>query len=165
MNKLNFSSKKLNILLKTMNQDKLVFSYVLKDLEVAELDQTHYCSLPEVYTQKRMPVSNSDIPMQSDLVRWPYLNHIHLPSIEAGVELLIGANVPEALEPWQVVCSQMNGPYAVRTILGWTVNGPLKGMGKNGPFYNDKPHMTVNRILCVYKTDRWSLLHWFAAQE
>ncbi len=51
-----------------MNQDKLVSSYVLKDLEVAGLDQMHYCSLPDVYTQKSMPVSNSNIPMQSDLV-------------------------------------------------------------------------------------------------
>lgn len=109
-----------------MNQDKLVSSHVLKDLEVAGLDQTHYCFLPEVYTQKSMPVSKTNIPTQNDLVQWPYLNHISLPSIEAEVELLIEANVPEALEPWQVVRGKRNGPYAVKTILGWTVNGPLR---------------------------------------
>ncbi len=76
-------------------------------------------------------------------------------SIEAGVELLIGPNVPEELEPWKVVRSQKNGSYAVRTILGWTVNGPLKGMEKNGPFCNDKPHMTVNKISVSKLDELW----------
>ncbi|KAI2645663.1 Cold shock protein 1 [Labeo rohita] len=155
MEKLNLSGKKLNILLKTMNQDKLTSSYVLKDLEVAGLDQTHYCYLPEVYTQKSMPVSKANIPTQSDLARWPYLNHVTLPLIEAGVELLIGANVPEALEPWQVVRGQRNGPYAVKTILGWTVNGPLKGMEKDGTFCNDLPQVTVNRISVSKLDELW----------
>ncbi|TWW62354.1 hypothetical protein D4764_04G0010010 [Takifugu flavidus] len=46
--------------------------------------------------------------------------------MQAEVGLLIGANVPKAMEPLQVVNSVDNGPYAVRTILGWTVNGPLR---------------------------------------
>ncbi|KAJ8362073.1 hypothetical protein AAFF_G00398230 [Aldrovandia affinis] len=29
------------------------------------------------------------------------------------------------MEPWQVINSQGNGPYAVKTQLGWVVNGPL----------------------------------------
>lgn len=56
MHKLNLSGKKMSILLKTMNQNKSVSSYVLKDLEVAGLNQTHYCSLSEVYTQKNIPI-------------------------------------------------------------------------------------------------------------
>lgn len=39
--------------------------------------------------------------------------------------MLIGANVPKAMEPWKVASSVSDGPYAVRTELGWTVNGPL----------------------------------------
>ncbi|KAL0176849.1 hypothetical protein M9458_029179, partial [Cirrhinus mrigala] len=70
-------------------------------------------------------------------------------------ELLIGANVPEALEPWQVVRGQRNGPYAVKTILGWTVNGPLKGMEKDGTFCNDQPQVTVNRISVSKLDELW----------
>ena len=40
------------------------------------------------------------------------------------VELLIGQDVPEAIIP-QEVRSTPNGPYAVRTSLGWSINGPL----------------------------------------
>ncbi|KAL0152844.1 hypothetical protein M9458_051849, partial [Cirrhinus mrigala] len=138
-----------------MKGNSFATTVTVTDLEVAGLDQTHYCYLPEVYTQKSMPVSKANIPTQSDLVRWPYLNHVTLPLIEAGVELLIGANVPEALEPWQVVRGQRNGPYAVKTILGSTVNGPLKGMEKDGTFCNDQPQVTVNRISVSRLDELW----------
>lgn len=40
------------------------------------------------------------------------------------MELLIGVNVYKAMEPWKVVNSRHDGPYAVQTVLGWIVNGP-----------------------------------------
>lgn len=58
--------------------------------------------------------------------RWPYLEGVVLPDINAQVELLIGNDVPEAL---QVKESKDGGPYAIRTLLGWTVNGPLGRKG------------------------------------
>jgi len=42
-----------------------------------------------------------------------------------SVTLLIGANCPKALEPQNVIHSQNGGPYAVKSILGWYVTGPL----------------------------------------
>ncbi len=45
--------------------------------------------------------------------------------IDADIELLIGVNIPKALEPWQFINSEGNGPYAVCTLLGWVVNGPI----------------------------------------
>lgn len=55
--------------------------------------------------------------------------------------MLIGTNVPKLLEPWEVINSQGNGPYAVRTVLGWVVNGLLAG--SNDP---ESAPVTVNRI-------------------
>ena len=57
--------------------------------------------------------------------RWPYLKDINLPYVEAEVNLLIGSGVPKALEPQEVKRSDGGGPYAVRTLLRWTLNGPL----------------------------------------
>lgn len=31
------------------------------------------------------------------------------------------------LEPWEVINSHGSGPYAIRTLLGWVINGPLSG--------------------------------------
>ena len=41
------------------------------------------------------------------------------------VALLIGNDNPSLLEPLEVRRSQDGGPYAVRTMLGWVINGPL----------------------------------------
>ena len=45
------------------------------------------------------------------------------------------------MEPWQVINSQGNGPYAVKTILGWVVNGPL-----NSAMEESGTSVSVNRI-------------------
>lgn len=49
--------------------------------------------------------------------------------IDAKIGLLIGINAPKAMEPWKVINSKNNGPYAVKTRLGWVVNGLLNNCG------------------------------------
>lgn len=69
-----------------------------------------------------------------------------LPQINAEVGLLIGTNVPKAMEPWQEIHSERDGPYAVRTALGWVVNGPLRSLEMD----RDKGEShTVNRLSVV----------------
>ena len=50
---------------------------------------------------------------------------IAIQEIDCEVDLLLGNNVPKALQPTEVKGNDQNGPYVVRTALGWTVNGPL----------------------------------------
>ena len=45
--------------------------------------------------------------------------------MEAQVGLLIGNDNPKALEPREIKQSRRKGPFAVRTVFGWTINGPL----------------------------------------
>lgn len=69
------------------------------------------------------------------------------------MEILIGTNVPRALEPLEVIRSMDGGPYAVKTVLGWTVNGPLGGC-------NDDPGcqlaVSVNRISAITLDELWN---------
>lgn len=95
--KLNLSGKRANILLRTMGQEKVVSSYMVPELEVAALEDDCFIELPKAYGQLSMPVHKANIPTNKDLTRWPYLKHISLPQIEAGIELLIGTNVPGAM--------------------------------------------------------------------
>ena len=41
--------------------------------------------------------------------------------------LLIGANCTKALEPIDVIPSKNNGPYAIKTRLGWCIVSPVNG--------------------------------------
>lgn len=50
---------------------------------------------------------------------------INLPQVNVGRDLLIGTDAPKAVEPLEVVHSVKDGPYAIQTLLGWTVNCPL----------------------------------------
>lgn len=62
--------------------------------------------------------------------------------------MLIVANVPKEMEPLQVVSSVDDGPYAVRTMLGWVVNGPIRGEN-NAKEINKLTEGTANRISVV----------------
>ena len=55
----------------------------------------------------------------------PVSNGICLPQVDAQVGLLIGSDNARTLEPIEIRQSRGEGPYAVRTVFGWTVNGPL----------------------------------------
>ncbi|KAK7944331.1 hypothetical protein WMY93_000059 [Mugilogobius chulae] len=151
MNKLNLTGRKGNILLRTMGQERIVSSNMVTGLEVAALDGEEFIELPKAYTQVSMPVYIENIPTKGDIKKWPHLKHVHLPQIEGEIELLIGTNVPKALEPLEVVCSVNGGPFAIRTKLGWTVNGPLgEECGEGG-----QPTITVNRVSVVTLDELW----------
>ena len=61
----------------------------------------------------------------------------YVADIEVG--LLIRLNWPSALRPREVVYGEESDPYAVRSLLGWYVNGPLRTSQQSGK-------ITCNRI-------------------
>ncbi|KAK7899128.1 hypothetical protein WMY93_019981 [Mugilogobius chulae] len=153
MHKLNMTGRKEHILLRTMGQETVVNCNVVSGLEVAALQGEEFLELPKVYTQESMPVYKGNIPTNKNIHKWPHLRHIHLPQIDAGIELLIGSNIPRALEPLEVVCSVGGGPFATRTMLGWTVNGPLGRC--DGEAQSEQSHITVNRVSVVSLDELW----------
>ena len=95
------------------------------------MDEESLVELPNVFTTDKIPVSESSIPGQEDIEKWPHLKNVQLKRISSTVSLLIGNDVPKALEPKEVIECPGKGPYAIRTVLGWTVNGPLERFEKD----------------------------------
>ena len=127
MRDLGVCGKKTTINLTTLNADSVPTScFAVSNLEVCGLNESVFVPLPVVFTQESMPVSREQVPSQDDINRWTYLSHIAVPALDAEVGILIGNNVPKATEPWEVVNSLGDGPYAVRSLLGWSINGPLR---------------------------------------
>ncbi|XP_044170564.1 uncharacterized protein LOC122954581 [Acropora millepora] len=61
-----------------------------------------------------------------DLSQWPHLKDLKIPDVEDNqVTMLIGANVPEAQVHEECRRGRSGEPYAVRTVLGWAVLGPV----------------------------------------
>lgn len=111
--------------LTTMDQDNVKSESLVVNLEVSDLQELNTIELCNVFLRAKLQVAVDDIPLQSDVDRWPFLKDINLPYIEAEVDLLTGSDVPKALEPQDVKRSNDGSPNAVRTLLGWTLNGPL----------------------------------------
>ena len=70
---------------------------------------------------------------------------MNISTIYSDVGLLIGVNVPKAMEPWDVISSANEVPLAVKIVLGWVINGPLD-IGPDSSTYAYNAYVTVNRI-------------------
>ncbi|CAL8128201.1 unnamed protein product [Orchesella dallaii] len=67
--------------------------------------------------------------------RWPCLRRIKGRSMNAVVpRIIIGSPHRHLTIPREILCSSLGGPVATRTILGWVLEGNLKGNG-NGTMY------------------------------
>lgn len=108
------------------------------------MEEYNYSQLSKVFTHINTPVQKENIPSQQHLRKWPYYSKVSLPHIDADTGLLIGANNSKAMEPWHIINSQDDGPYAMKTILGWKVCGPVKNDDME-----QTSHYAVNRILLV----------------
>lgn len=155
VNDLHLQGKNVNILLTTMGEQKAVSCKAVPDLEVSSLEGDDFIELTEVFSQKDIPVSKENIPTQEDVDKWPHLQGVRIPSINADVGLLIGTNVVKALEPQEVIRSVKDGPYAVRTALGWTVNGPLRE-NIRGRTNHGYPQIKMNRISVARLEELWT---------
>ena len=120
---------KTSITIKTLSGEKEVISKAITGLEVSEINSDEWIQLPKCFSQNELPVASEEIATPERVAKWKYLNRIKdelCTSDEIEVGILIGANCPKALEPIKVISSQDNGPYAVKSRLGWCIVGPLQ---------------------------------------
>lgn len=86
-----------------MEKDNSKTNSSVVNLEIFDLQENHLVELPTVFSVTKLPVTKEDIPRQSDVNRWRHLEGVSLPEIDVEVELLIGNDVPEALQPFQIL--------------------------------------------------------------
>eukprot|EP00112_Aurelia_sp_Birch-Aquarium-sp1_P003846 Seg1433.7 transcript_id=Seg1433.7/GoldUCD/mRNA.D3Y31 product="hypothetical protein" protein_id=Seg1433.7/GoldUCD/D3Y31 len=92
-----------------------------------DLDNTVSIDVPQAFVVKKLNISKDAVATQEDVKSWPYMNDMVLPTKleDCTVNLLIGVDIPEALQPEEIRRGENGGPFAVRTKFGWTLNGPL----------------------------------------
>jgi hypothetical protein len=95
-------------------------------LSVSSLDGEVSLDLPDVRSRPDLHLSPENIVTEDEVERWPHLRGLPLhPAHPREVMLLIGQDCPEALMPRTTVAGGRGEPYAVKTLLGWTVTGPV----------------------------------------
>ena len=118
---------KLN--LHTMHGNTEIPAQRIKGLTVKRLDKRVEVVLPNAYSRDCIPSRRNQIPKPETANVWPHLKRIadKIPPYKEDMEvaLLIGCNCPKAIKPREVILGKGDDPYAVRTLLGWGILGPV----------------------------------------
>ena len=124
MTKLNCTGKRVKYKMETLLDKREVTSYVLKNIQVSNLDNDEPIYLSKVYT-KDINVSKELMPTKEDITKWPHLKGLLIPNVQVNskVELLIGNNNPEIYRPLDTRTGKEYEPYAIKSKIGWVVWG------------------------------------------
>ena len=106
LEKLKEQGKKTKLSLTTMHGEGAPVQCSVVELEVSDLDNRTRVKLSKVYSTQSLPVRSDCIGKQEDVERWPYLRDIVIPHIDAEIGLLIGSDVSEILQPYEVRLSE-----------------------------------------------------------
>jgi len=124
---LQVQGKPVKLSLSTMTSEKTVIpSKNVTGLVVRGFHSTERVSITNAYTRGFIPVDRSHIPTRETAAAWPHLTEIAgkvAPMQSCDVGLLLGYDCPQALAPLQTVQGNETEPYAVRTVLGWSIVG------------------------------------------
>ena len=124
-NELNVSGTKTKLSLTTLDRIGRSTVTELINLEVYDLQDNVFFILPAVFRRPNIPVTSHDAANEADVDKWPHLVGVTIPTKKAIVDLLIGSDNSKVIEPKEVKRSENRGPYAVKTPLGWVLNGYL----------------------------------------
>ena len=120
--------KPIQFSLTSINSEKSPRSGFEVAFNVQSLKGKDKVHLDKVWSVDCLPISKRDIPTEKDIDRWPHLCGIEFPRLdgdEKAVGILIGKGVPEAHWIFEERRGKRKQPYAVRTLLGWTLIGPM----------------------------------------
>ena len=117
--------------LNTMQASEVVPTRRITGLNVESMGKDARVELPKTYTRDDIPSKREEIPRPETAKVWPHLSGIasklYLYQVDVEVGLLIGSNCPSAIKPEEVIPWRSSDPYAIRTLLGWGIIGPIKG--------------------------------------
>ena len=125
LTQLGVHGKSTDLSLTTLQGKEVPTKCTVTSLEILDLSEENLVELPTVFSTPQLPISKNDIATKTDMNRWQHFKGIELPVINADIGLLIGSNVPAAMQPQELRVGKKGEPYATRTIFGWTINGPL----------------------------------------
>ena len=122
---LDLKGKSRTFTINSVNSSKVVNGQEV-GLQVRSLNSSDGVNIEQAWSVSRLPISLRGLPNNGDISTWPHLAGIEIPRIASNdVMLLIGSDTPEAFWPLEERRGRRGEPYAIRSILGWTIQGPI----------------------------------------
>ena len=103
---------------------------VVVDMKLTSYDGSIKLNLNDVHVVGSIPVNMPRI----DLGEYDHLSKVEVTDLEGvqEVDILLGQDHAEALIPLEVRKGGRGNPFAVRTMFGWSLNGPVSTAGPVG---------------------------------
>ena len=142
---------KTSLILSTMLGREDISVFKVDGLIVERIDKKVSLELPRTYSRDQIPSRRNQIPRPEVAEMWPHLTKIkdkimpYQEDLEIG--LLIGCNCPKAIKPKEVILGKGEDPYALRTLLGWGIVGPVGSAKHQGRDEVECTTSMCNRIL------------------
>ena len=113
--------------LTTVDRENQTITCKLVDLEVQDVSESYSFKMCKVMTRESLNISPESYTTSAALNSWPHLADLEMPTTESNqVDLLIGQDHSELLVPLEVRTGKYKEPFAIRTHLGWVINGNPK---------------------------------------
>ena len=112
--------------LTTVDREHQPIACKLADLEVQDVSESYSFKMCRVMTLESHNISSESYITSAALNSWPHLADLKMPTAEHHqVDLLIGQDYSKLPVPLEVRTGKDKEPFAIRTHLGWVVNGKL----------------------------------------
>ena len=138
--------KTMDISINTMGDKHYMNTHLIKGLEVCDLQGENVVALPDLYTKDHIPVSRNHIPTQEDIAKWPHMNGVVLPQIDADIGIMIGNNVPDVYTPLQLKTGPCGSPHAAKTRIGWIAWNVIRDQHCDTVLANMADVLAVNQL-------------------
>ncbi|XP_078344112.1 uncharacterized protein LOC144629777 [Oculina patagonica] len=149
---LGISGVQRNFFLTTQEKKESSKSGLEVKLTIDSINSQSSLEIPKVWTVDRLNISEQSIPREQDADQWPHLSDIYLPEIDSKeVRLIIGCNVPDAFWVLEERRGGKGDPVAIRSILGWTIVGPIEKI-------EDEHSFNVNFVRLAEQRDEDEIL-------
>lgn len=129
--------RKTLLSLNTLNHSSQNITSKLFDFDIYNMSGDTLFELKSVFSCPCLPIAKEDLPNQKETGKWEHLRGIDIAEVPKDalqkVSLLIGNDHFQAMEPLEIIRGANGGPYAVRTPLGWVLNGQRGKEPRNLP--------------------------------
>jgi len=128
---LGVDGRSARLTLSTLNAGKEIDSSVVTLDVLGSGRHSRSIRVAGVHALEEFPSLAGCVATQEDVNKWSHLKDIRVTGDGSlDVTLLLGQDQPRAIMPLEVRYGQDYEPYAVRTHLGWAVNGPMGSSGQ-----------------------------------
>ena len=92
---------------------------MISGLVISGLNEESKIELLPLYKLDSIPIEESEIIKNEEICELDHLKNLRITEVNTEVELILGSNVSQAMEPWKVVNSKKYyEPYAIYIICG-----------------------------------------------